>query len=87
MVNIYTKKGRAYTMDTFIFNEISRLQYKVLKGCSTIWQKYGVIIGNLQMFISVTMEMEKLYSSDRLLCTSFTCSRRGTYMPWKVLGI
>ena len=48
-------------MHTFIFNEMSRLQYNILIACSTIWWKYGVIIGKLQMFISVAMEIEKLY--------------------------
>ena len=45
-------------MHTLIFNEMSRLQYNVSISCSTIWRKYG----KLQMFISITMEMEKLYS-------------------------
>ena len=62
MVNVYTKKGIVYIIHTFIFNEMSRLQYNVSIGCSTIWPKYGVIIGKLRMFISVAMEMEKLYS-------------------------
>ena len=50
-------------MRTFIFNEMSRLQYNPSIGCSTIWRKYGIIIGKLQMFIFVAMEMEKLYCS------------------------
>ena len=61
MVNIYSKKGIAYIARTFIFNEMSRLQYNVSIGCLTIWQKYGIIIGKLWMFISAAMEMEKLY--------------------------
>ena len=61
MVNVYTKKGTAYIIYTFIFNKMSRLQYNVSIGCSTIWQKYGIIIGKLQMFIFVAMEMEKFY--------------------------
>ena len=63
-VNVYTKKGIAYyIMRTFIFNEMSRLQYNLLIGCSTIilWHKYGIIIGKLRMFIFIAMEMEKLY--------------------------
>ena len=50
-----------YIMRTFIFNEMSRLQYNPSIGCSTIWRKYGIIIGKLRMFIFVTME--KLYCS------------------------
>ena len=53
----YTKKGSAYIMHTFIFNETCTLQYNLSIGCSTIWLKYGLIIGN-----NVAMEMEKLYS-------------------------
>ena len=37
MVNVYTKKGSAYIMHTFIFNEMTRLQYNLLIGCLTIW--------------------------------------------------
>ena len=48
-------------MRTFIFNEMSRLQYNLSIGCSTTWRKYGIIIGKLRMFIFVAMEMEKLY--------------------------
>ena len=55
MINVYTKKGTAYIMRTFIFNET---QYKVSIGCSTIWRKYGIIIGKLRMFIFVAIEME-----------------------------
>ena len=61
MVNVYTKKGIAYIMRTFIFNEMSRLQYNLSIGCSTKWRKYGIIIGKLRMFIFVAMEMEMLY--------------------------
>ena len=61
MVNVYTKKGIAYIMRTFIFYEISRLQYNLSIACSSIWRKYGKIIGKLQMFLFVAMEMEKLY--------------------------
>ena len=57
MVNVYTKKGIANIMSTFIFNEMSRLQYNLSIGCSTIWHKYGIIIGKLRMFIFVAMEM------------------------------
>ena len=46
-------------MHIFIFNEISRLQ---LIGCSTIWHKCSKIIGKLQKFVFVAMEMEKLYT-------------------------
>ena len=60
IANIYTKKVITYIIHTFIFNEM-RLQYNVSIGCSTIWRKYGVIIGKIRMFISVAMEMEKLY--------------------------
>ena len=49
-------------MRTFIFNEMSRLQYNLSIGCSTIWRKYVVIIGKLRIFIFVAMEMEKLAS-------------------------
>ena len=48
-------------MHTFIFNEMSRLQYNLLIGCSTIWHKYGIIIGKLRIFIFIAMEIEKLY--------------------------
>ena len=48
-------------MRTFIFSEMNRLQYNLSISCSTIWRKYGVIIGKLRMFIFVAMEMEKLY--------------------------
>ena len=46
-------------MRTFIFSEMGRLQYNLSISCSTIWRKYGVIIGKLRMFIFVAME--KLY--------------------------
>ena len=61
MVNVYTKKGTAYIMRTFIFKKMSRLQYNLSIGCSTIWCIYGIIIGKLRMFIFVAIEMEKLY--------------------------
>ena len=61
MVNVYTKKGIVYIICTFIFNEMSRLQYNLSIGCSTIWRKYGIIIGKLRMSIFVAMEMQKLY--------------------------
>ena len=62
MVKVYTKKGIAYNiiMHTFIFYEMSRLQYNLSIGCSTILHKYGIIIAKFRMLISVTMEMEKL---------------------------
>ena len=60
MVKVYTKKGIAYIMHTFIFYEMSRLQYNLSIGCSTIWHKYGIIIGKFRMLIFVTMEMENL---------------------------
>ena len=63
-VNVYTKKGIAYIMRTFIFHEISRLQYNLSMGCSTIWRKYGIIIRKLRMFIFIVMEMEKLYIGE-----------------------
>ena len=47
-------------MRTFVFNEMIRLQYNLSIGCSTIWRKYGTIIGKLRMFIFVAME--KLYN-------------------------
>ena len=53
-------------MRTFIFYEMSRLQYNLSIGCSTIWCKYGIIIGKLWMFIFVAMEMEKLYSVESM---------------------
>ena len=40
------------------------LQYNVSIGCLSIWQKYGIIIGKLWMFICVTMEIEKLYANQ-----------------------
>ena len=58
---VHTKKGIAYIMHTFIFNEMSRLQYNLSIGCSTIWRKYSIIIGKLRMIIFIAMEMEKLY--------------------------
>ena len=62
MVNVYTKKGIAYVMRTFISYEMGTLQYNLSIGCSTIWHKYGITIGKLRMFIFVAMEMQKLYS-------------------------
>ena len=53
-------------MCTFIFNEMNRLEYNFLIGCSTIWWKYGIIIRKLQMFISVAMELEKLYTIEQV---------------------
>ena len=49
-------------MRTFVFNEMSRLQYNLSICCSTMWRKYGTIIGKLRTFIFVAMEMEKLYN-------------------------
>ena len=60
MVKVYTKKGIAYIIHTFIFYEMSRLQYNLSIGCSTIWHKYGIIIEKFRMLIFVTMEMENL---------------------------
>ena len=54
----------AHIMCTFIFYEMSRLQYNLSIGCSTIWRKYSIIIGKLRMFIFIAMEMEKLYTGD-----------------------
>ena len=50
---------------TFIFNEMSKLQYNVLIGCLTIQHKISVITGKLRMFIFIVMEREELYSNPQ----------------------
>ena len=58
---LYKERNNIYHMRIFTFKEMSRLQYNVLLGCSTIWRKYGILTRKLWMFIFVVMEMEKLY--------------------------
>ena len=84
------KKGIAYNISTFIFNEVSRLQYNLSIGCSTIWRKYGIIIGKLRMFIFVAMEMQKLYyvpsfftGSKEEMVLSMNNFFKGTYTPFE----
>ena len=71
MVNAYyTKKGITYIMRIITVKEMSKLQYNVSLGWSTIWFKYG----EYTAVIFVAMEMKELYIDFSLVQYSIaTC--------------
>ena len=56
------KEGLMYIMLISTIKEMSILQYSISLGCLTLWRKSKIITGKLQVFIFVTMKMEKPYN-------------------------